>query len=320
MSIISVFAFAGFVSIIGLLLLWLLIAYPKRYKKNVNRALQSGVPVKTIEPTILFGGIALVTLIILNIMLIVSVNNLQREVTDIRNDVSNLSQQQQYLSWDVNDIETTILRMYEDTKWVDHAEYEIIDLTDQGEAVVDVTIRFNRVSVNGTITLVSESDSGVEETVIVSTTTTFTTQVTLDIDSDYDFYVMVEDGSVVESEDIFDIDVTRILYDSKRIEYHDETNGSNGDIIGYLTIRNNYSLHPDLAFDSVEMIVALNDQIVDTSTITTPDHTEGTLEYFEFTVNWNDYGNGLVMVTFIGTDGFGNEYELFGEGFEVEMD
>lgn len=319
MNIIGLLFIMGFIGVIGALLLWLIIAYPKRYKKNVNKALQSGVPVKTIEPTILFGAFALVTLIVLNIVLLVSLSNLRQDIANVKNDLSNLSQQQQFMSWDIDDIETAILHMYEDSQWVDRAEYEIVEFTDQGQAVVDVIIRFNRIPVNGTITLVSESDNGIEEIEITSTNTIFTDQIILDIDKEYEFYVMIEDGIVLESEDLFRVDVNRIISNSKKVDFEEEVL-NNGDLMGYLTIKNDYTLHQDLAFVSVNMVVTLNEQVVDTETVSTPDYVDGTFEYYEFTVNWGEYGNGIVTVAFIATDGFGNEYFLFGEGFEIEMD
>ncbi|HPJ24096.1 MAG TPA: hypothetical protein PK113_04220, partial [Bacillota bacterium] len=66
--------------VVPTVIIWVLVAYPKKYKQNINKALNDEMPVRSIEPTTLFGGLSLLILIALNIILVVSIFNMQDDI------------------------------------------------------------------------------------------------------------------------------------------------------------------------------------------------------------------------------------------------
>ena len=304
--------------IIFFIVFWLLFAYPKKYKANINKALNTGVPVKTIEPTILFGGIILITLVILNIVLLVGMSNIQDDINQLRNQSNDLVFKLNTVKSQVSNINYNIDELYQDSKWIKSGEHTIESLTDETHADITVVFEMNRIPSNGIITLVySDEDNIVLTKVVTSTTTIFSTTISIDIDMRYELSVMIDDGTTIGNEDLFNLDIENELQGYRRLDLlFDEDNGQ----IMTFIVMNDYSIYSELAFEKVEVNVYLDDVVVYSDIVTQPTFNANETQTFEITLNPYEYGDGESRVSIIGTDKLGNEWEMFGEEWTIELE
>lgn len=309
-----IFSFIIIIAVLSIVI-WLLLVYPKRYKANINKALNSGVPVKTIEPTILFGGIILLTLIILNIVLLVSGNKMQDDINQLQNNLSDLSSKLVHVQSQVSSTNHLVNEMYEDSKWIKSGEYTIESMSSESTADIIVVFEMNRVPSNGIITLLYKDENNVVLTQdITSDTTIFTTTITVDVDMEYDLSVMIDDGFTIENENLFNVDIQSDLRHYRGVDILVDDEDSR---FFMFVVKNDYRLYPDLAFEEVVVTIYLNDIVVYTESITEASSSSEYSQVFEIETSPYSYGEGEVLVSILCIDKLGNEYEMFGEEWTV---
>ena len=293
--------------------------YPKRYKSNINKALNSGVPVKTIEPTILFGGISLLTLIVLNIVLLVTVTSMQDNIQSLQNNVLNLNNRVWSIQSSVSDTNRTIDEMYQDTKWIKSGEYTIEAITDDSLiAEVLVVFEMNRIPSGASITLLyTDEDNNVLMKEISSETTIFSTNLTVDATMDYELSVMIDDGVTVENEDLMSIYINSRLR-SFRTSFLDFEEFENYFKV-HLQIRNDYSLNENFEFEEVIVKILVNGTIEYTDTITVETSLVGKVQIYEIALPEDNFGEGTKTISVIGIDKLGNQHEFFNDEESAEF-
>lgn len=305
--------------IIFLMIFWLLYVYPKKYKANVNKALNSGVPIRTIEPTVLFGGISLITLIVLSIVLLVSMNNMKESITQLQSELAQTNWKLNSLQTYVINTNSTMNEMNQDAKWVKSSNYTIESFGEDSLVDITVVIYMNRIPSNGTITLVySDEDNIVLTQVVTSLTTIFSTEISIDSEIRYDLSVMIDDGITIENEDLFILDVGSKIKGLKSL-YLDFIDGQPNEGMIFI-VKNNYSLHPDLKFEQVVLTFYLDDLAVFTKIITESTFDVNDAQSYEIKFNPYSYGAGDFLISIEGTDKLGNTYELFGEEWNIELE
>ncbi|HOO43634.1 MAG TPA: hypothetical protein PKU69_01060, partial [Bacillota bacterium] len=193
--------------VVPTVIIWVLVAYPKKYKQNINKALNDEMPVRSIEPTTLFGGLSLLILIALNIILVVSIFNMQDDINSLQNQINQMNNDISIVEGNIGGINSEISQMLSDSKWIKRGSYELLSLdSDDLTADINVLFEMNRIPSDGVITLIyKDEDNHIETKVLTSNTTIFETTLTLDIDGTYAVSLMIDDGTTIENEDLFTV-------------------------------------------------------------------------------------------------------------------
>ena len=306
--------------VVPTVIIWVLVAYPKKYKQNINKALNDEMPVRSIEPTTLFGGLSLLILIALNIILVVSIFNMQDDINSLQNQINQMNNDISIVEGNISGINSEISQMLNDSKWIKRGSYELLSL-DSDDLTADINILFemNRIPSNGVITLIyKDEDNHIETKVLTSNTTIFETTLTLDIDGTYAVSLMIDDGTTIENEDLFTVDVNSKLafYRDMQISFDIDGN-ENGETMTFI-VSNDYSVFPELELVEMTVEIVLDGEVVYSDNMTEPTSETDQVQTFELTINPYHYGEGELSINITVTDQMGIDYIVFDEGWIID--
>ncbi len=310
---------AVIILVVGLLI-WVLLIYPKSYKRNINKALNDELPVRSIEPTTLFGGLSFLIIIVLNIILLVSLSSAKDDINNLQTMINNLNNQITSIQYQIANVNNNVNEMLEDSKWVKSTEYEILDLNSNGSADVEILIEMNRIPINGSITLIYvDENNQIQEVPLTSTNTIFSTTITIDIENYYDFSLMVNDGTTIENEDLFSFSVYTLLryYNYINLELLLENDDT---LTKVFEIHNQYADYPELKFTEVQIEITIDGIVVLSDTVTVPISDDGSEQVFEISIDTSTYEGDEMMISIFGVDQLGLEYEVYRDGWILDND
>ncbi len=324
MSVVILFNVFILILIVSLVM-WLLAYYPKHYQKKVNKAINENEVVRSIDPKTLYTGIAFIILFVLNISLLFSVSNLttlnqnlQYRINDIDSELNTITSRLYSLNSDFDD-------WVESNNIVNTVDYSIISVDDINHATIEFVVELNSAPSNGLVLLLlKDSSNNVQSFELDSTTLIYIEEVTLDIDEDYEISIQVDNGISIEREEITSYNIKENIYKNFKFFFDEDFElDSNEELIGFsynFSLINDYNMSDDLAFDTVEIKVYVDYVLEDTILFTTPQSDDENVQSYIFSINSSDYGDGFFLIEIQATDFFGNVYNFFGEGWDVEID
>ena len=324
MSVVILFNVFILILIVSLVM-WLLAYYPKHYQKKVNKAINENEVVRSIDPKTLYTGIAFIILFVLNISLLFSVSNLttlnqnlQYRINDIDSELNTITSRLYSLNSDFDD-------WVESNNIVNTVDYSIISVDDINHATIEFVVELNSAPSNGLVLLLlKDSSNNVQSYELDSTTLIYIEEVTLDIDEDYEISIQVDNGISIEREEITSYNIKENIYKNFKFFFDEDFElDSNEELIGFsynFSLINDYNMSDDLAFDTVEIKVYVDYVLEDTILFTTPQSDDENVQSYIFSINSSDYGDGFFLIEIQATDFFGNVYNFFGEGWDVEID
>ena len=324
MSVVILFNVFILILIVSLVM-WLLAYYPKHYQKKVNKAINENEVVRSIDPKTLYTGIAFIILFVLNISLLFSVSNLttlnqnlQYRINDIDSELNTITSRLYSLNSDFDD-------WVESNNIVNTVDYSIISVDDINHATIEFVVELNSAPSNGLVLLLlKDSSNNVQSYELDSTTLIYIEEVTLDIDEDYEISIQVDNGISIEREEITSYNIKENIYKNFKFFFDEDFElDSNEELIGFsynFSLINDYNMSDDLAFDTVEIKVYVDYVLEDTILFTTPQSDDENVQSYTFSINSSDYGDGFFLIEIQATDFFGNVYNFFGEGWDVEID
>ncbi|MGS0972241.1 MAG: hypothetical protein ACVCEJ_03215 [Candidatus Izemoplasmataceae bacterium] len=214
----------------------------------------------------------------------------------------------------ISDLYQKIYELEEVDDYVDRFSYELDEVTSEGEGVLEFTVYMRKLPALGEVSLVLENSDGEIVTIeLMNDSMIFHTSLNVSLDERYQVSVVVEEGEELYREELTTVDTRRMLNQYRGIKM-DEDWDQNG-ITLMFSVYNNYSLNDLLAFEEVWIEIHQGEVIVSTRLLTVPDLDINDYQEFRFDVLLNHDDEQPLFIKVTGVDFFGNEYEMFHEGW-----
>ncbi len=202
-----------FVIVIGILVLFM-IFYPRFYQKKINKNLEEGKPIRTIEPIYLYGGLLFSVVIIMSIITFSSLKGMEERLTsNFDHKLQSLEFEQQRLLEAFWDLEENTERIIMKDAFIQYIEYEVIEQVEDDRYLTKLSFVLTDHTVGNDVTLKVESNEEVMSYDLDDGLFRQSIDLVLSLHEDYTIYVEIDDGITVTSHDIEVLNLYEYLRD-----------------------------------------------------------------------------------------------------------
>jgi len=202
-----------FVIVIGILVLFM-IFYPRFYQKKINKNLEEGKPIRTIEPIYLYGGLLFSVVIIMSIITFSSLKGMEERLTsNFDHKLQSLEFEQQRLLEAFWDLEENTERIIMKDAFIQYIEYEVIEQVEDDRYLTKLSFVLTDHTVGNDVTLKVESNEEVMSYDLDDGLFRQSIDLELSLHEDYTIYVEIDDGITVTSHDIEVLNLYEYLRD-----------------------------------------------------------------------------------------------------------
>lgn len=182
--------------VVGILLILLLslVVYRIFYNNRANKALNTGIPLKTLSPGAILISLVFLIFIIFNVLLFTEIVNTGTTVNNLTYQNSNLEEMIEEIG---NELSEQIL---DNTKNTYDDEFVYMGLGDSG-LIFDLSFKIKSLNTGSSITvLVEDSEEDIVEYNVIKEGLTYSTDIILDVEEEYKVYIKIvsADNTFVE--------------------------------------------------------------------------------------------------------------------------
>jgi len=220
--------------------------------------------------------VVFITLIILNVLTLVEVNNLQSQLDHVRNDISTKVSSTEY---HMNNLKQEMKEYFNAQALIQNPSIELSDVS--GDEYT-YTIEFDLREINpGSIIYLLKTDSSnvTEKIQLSSTSLSYSANVTLQENQEYRFDVLVE-GETITQDDLFTINLEDELKNSVRTMLFPTYDTEAKKEVIIVQIENTLSEYESKEINRVDITVFLGDEIVASETMTSPSDMSNYEEFY----------------------------------------
>ena len=221
MAIISIVTFLTIIFVIAAIVIFILV-YRFHYTKQVNRALETGIPEKTLSPSVTLLGFVIGLILLTNIYMVGFIITQDSTISDINNQVNTLE-------YNLDKLNTELLEAIDESNSIARNANIYIKTFNDDTITYTLDFRLTEVEKNSTITIqVRDRDNVITSYPVTEDNYMYSTDITLPHTSQYRIYLNIDTPTKIVNEQLLIFSPNEFLIDrflgmaNKEIDFEDD--------------------------------------------------------------------------------------------------